>query len=55
MSAKKDNRSEPVTAPHPKDRGKTTKESTRKRRKDCKKIDEFEQMNGAESAYFRKA
>ena len=55
MPSKKDTRSGPVTAPHPKDRGKTTQESTRKRRKDCRKIDEFEQMNGAESAYFRKA
>ena len=55
MSAKKDNSSERVAEPHRQDRGKSAQASERKRKDARKKMTEFEQMNGAESAYFRKA
>ncbi len=57
MPPKKDRRTAATAESRRKDQGKDedARSSAQKRRPRCIKADEFEQMNGAESAYFGKA
>ena len=55
MPPKKDRRTGSAAESRRKDQGEDARRSAKKRRPRCIKADEFDQMNGAESAYFRKA